>query len=292
MTFLNPLGLLGLIGIPVLILIYILKNKFIEQVIPSTYIWTLSEKFLKKRNPLNKITGIISLILQLLLVLILSFTLAHPVLVVDGGAKEYTFILDGSGSMSITEEGRTRFDIGKDEIKGIIEESVNGSSYSLIISDEATRVVFEDVYDRELAISILDEIIPKHTASDTVDAIGIAQEYFNASGGAALTYLVTDRSYQSAENIRVIDVSGASQNYTLTDTRFDYDGKTVTVYGKVISHTEDASVNILAFTDEVKTPVSTTALSLVKGEYSDFEMRFDSQYFYSVRLSVSEADSL
>ena len=30
MTFLNPWGLLGLIGIPVLILVYILKNKFTE----------------------------------------------------------------------------------------------------------------------------------------------------------------------------------------------------------------------------------------------------------------------
>ena len=66
MTLLYPLGLLGLIGIPVLIIIYIIKNKYTEQVISSTYLWTLSERFLKRRNPINKIAGIISLILQIL----------------------------------------------------------------------------------------------------------------------------------------------------------------------------------------------------------------------------------
>lgn len=79
MNLLYPLGLLGLIGIPVLILIYILKNKYTEQVISSTYIWTLSEKFLKQRTPINKLVGIISLILQILVVLFVSVAVAHPV---------------------------------------------------------------------------------------------------------------------------------------------------------------------------------------------------------------------
>ncbi|MDE7076738.1 MAG: BatA domain-containing protein, partial [Clostridia bacterium] len=43
MTLLYPLGLLGLLAIPVLILIYIIKSKYTEQVISSTYLWTLSE---------------------------------------------------------------------------------------------------------------------------------------------------------------------------------------------------------------------------------------------------------
>lgn len=66
MNFLYPIGFLALLGVPVLILIYIIKNKYTEQVIPSTYLWTLSEKFLKKRLPINKLVGIISLILQIL----------------------------------------------------------------------------------------------------------------------------------------------------------------------------------------------------------------------------------
>ena len=77
MSFMYPLGLLGLIGVPLLIIIYILRSKYNEQTVPSTYLWHLSEKFFKRRNPLSGITGIISLILQILMVIILS--LASPV---------------------------------------------------------------------------------------------------------------------------------------------------------------------------------------------------------------------
>ena len=56
MRFLFPLGLLGLIGIPVIIIIYILQSKFTEQTVNSNYIWHLSDRFLKRKNPLSGIT--------------------------------------------------------------------------------------------------------------------------------------------------------------------------------------------------------------------------------------------
>ena len=71
MSFLNPIGLLGLIGIPILILIYILKSKYQEYSVSSTFLWELSEKFLTKKSPLSKFSGLLNLILQILTVLFL-----------------------------------------------------------------------------------------------------------------------------------------------------------------------------------------------------------------------------
>ena len=48
MSFSYPLGFLILLFIPVLIILYILKNKFTEQTVSSTFLWKLSEKFLKR----------------------------------------------------------------------------------------------------------------------------------------------------------------------------------------------------------------------------------------------------
>ena len=56
MSFQYPLGLLGLIGVPILIIIYIIKSKFTEQTVSSTYLWTLSNQFLKKKRKDNKLT--------------------------------------------------------------------------------------------------------------------------------------------------------------------------------------------------------------------------------------------
>ena len=51
MSFLNPAGLWGLLGIPALILIYIIKPKFLEKKVTSTFIWKLSQKYQKKKLP-------------------------------------------------------------------------------------------------------------------------------------------------------------------------------------------------------------------------------------------------
>ena len=58
MSFLYPLGLLGLIGIPILIIIYIIKTKYTEQTVASTYLWILSERFLKRKNPFTESIGL------------------------------------------------------------------------------------------------------------------------------------------------------------------------------------------------------------------------------------------
>lgn len=88
MSFYFPLGLLGLLGIPVLILIYVIKSKYTEQTIASTYLWELSEKFLKKRKPVSKLTGILTLILQMLAVIAASLLIAHPVFTMRNSAND------------------------------------------------------------------------------------------------------------------------------------------------------------------------------------------------------------
>jgi hypothetical protein len=123
MRFLYPLGLLGLIGVPLLIIIYILRSKYNEQTVPSTYLWTLSEKFFKRRNPLSGLTGIISLILQIFTIIFASFALARPVFVMPESASEYCFILDATGSMNTKVGLKTDFEKGKDYIEDMIDDA-------------------------------------------------------------------------------------------------------------------------------------------------------------------------
>ena len=290
MTFLYPLGLLGLIGIPVIIIIYILKNKYIEQIIPTTYIWTLSERFLKRRNPLSKLAGIISLILQLLLVTVISFAIAHPVLIMTGEARNYTFVIDGSGSMNTTEDGVNRFELGKDEIESIITDSVDGSRYSLVYVANETTIVFEGVEDKERAVKMLDELKPASTAVSLTDAVGIAQGYFNEDP-STVTYLVTDKSYTTATNVEVITVGGEVANVGLTGVKV-VEGDKLTVYGSLVSYTDDRTVTVAVYPDEMKVATATLEVSLLKGEVKQFTLPLEIDDYYSMSVSIVEADAL
>ena len=152
MTFLYPLGLLGLLGIPVLILIYVIKSKYTEQVVSSTYLWKLSERFFKKKNPFSRLTGLISLILQILCVLAISLAIAHPVLRVPGAARDYCFILDGTGSMQMQHaDGASRYEAGKQYISDMIGEATDGSTFTLIHVSDKASTVFERTSNKQAA---------------------------------------------------------------------------------------------------------------------------------------------
>ena len=59
LKLLTPWGLLGLLGIAILILIYILKPNYQQKIISSTHIWKLSLKYRKKRIPINRFRNIL-----------------------------------------------------------------------------------------------------------------------------------------------------------------------------------------------------------------------------------------
>ena len=58
MRLLNPAGLWFLLGIPVLIVIYLIKAQHEDRAVSSTFIWKLSSRFMKKRQPLQKLRRI------------------------------------------------------------------------------------------------------------------------------------------------------------------------------------------------------------------------------------------
>ena len=87
MKLLIPLGLIALISIPIIIIIYLIKPRFVEKKISSTYIWKLSLKYKKKKNPLNWLTKSLLLIVQILSALLLTFLIAYPII-----QKETPFI--------------------------------------------------------------------------------------------------------------------------------------------------------------------------------------------------------
>ena len=290
MTFLHPLGLLGLIGIPILIIIYIIKTQYTEQTVSSTFLWTLSEKFLKRKNPISKIAGIISLILQLLAVTVISLAIAHPVITLKGSAQEYCFILDGSASMNMTDGSSTRFERGRAEIGELIDGATDGSVYSLVLVGDTTETVFEQIGDKKQALKLLDSVLPSHTADDFTDALGIAQAYFDANPGIK-AYLVTDKTYAYSENVTVIDVSLSEQNVSLGEISYSFSGGQLTVDGTLIAYGGDEVVELELYIDGAEAPVYSGSF-LATAARNPFQLYASVPSFRSARIVMTMPDAL
>ncbi len=294
MTFINTLGLWGLLGIPILILIYIIKNRYTEQTISSTYLWILSEKFLKRKNPLSKITGIISLILQILLVAVLSFAIAHPVIILHNQAYEYCFILDGSASMSMTYDGTTRMDRAKDKICDMIDDAKEGSVFSLIYVDSpsGSTEIFVLNEDKDYMKRKVATLECAEGSIGYVDAIGTAQKYFDENP-AVKTYLVTDKDYLKSENIEIINVSSKEVNVSVSDVSYVKENGVYAVSGSIVCYGSTATVDINVYADDGTETVGSAKVNLSKGLPQSFTIpSLNVTDFTSLTVKVDYDDSM
>ena len=146
MSWLYPLGFLGLIGLIVLAVIYLIKPNYQNKFISSTFVWKLSLKYRKKRLPISKLRNIILIICQVLAITACSFLLAQPF--IDGddanAGKEKVIIIDASANMLAEVEGVTRFDRAVDGAEALAKETLdNGGAVSVILASRKASVLVQ-----------------------------------------------------------------------------------------------------------------------------------------------------
>lgn len=299
MSFVYPLCLIALLGIPAIILIYILKSQYTEQTVNSTYIWTLSEKFLKRRNPLNGLTGIIALILQLLMILLITLALTQPLFIQKGKAKEYCFVIDASESMNMQDGKSTRFERAKDEIEKIISSSKKGSEYTLIYASDEATTIYDGLKDKKNAIKLLEELEPAQLGANTADAMLVAQEHFNQNTGL-LTYLVTDKTYLTRQNIEIINVSRSESNASIRDLtcemRTEANGVT-NIYASALlnSYGKNSALKLSLYIDNNEKP--SFSMNYTVPQAQDYPVSFppvklESPSYSRVRAVIETEDAL
>lgn len=291
MSFVYPLGLIGLVGIPILIIIYIIKNRYTEQIIPSTYIWNMSEKFLKRRVPISIIAGLISLILQIIIVTLVSLAIAQPVITLADAARSYCFVLDASGSMNVVQNGKTRFDLAKQKINNLIDDSADGSEYTLIYAGNSTEVWFEKITDKKTAKQIVSDREVGYVAFEADNALTEAKKFYY-NNPAVSVYLVTDTDYDEHDNVNVINVAKTTANYALSNINYGLDGGSLVVTGTVTAYNSNELLLLELYFDGEEEP-SYSDLCVANDKGLEFKFTCpDRTGFDSMRVQIANDDDL
>ena len=291
MTVAQPLGFLALILVPIIVLIYIIKNTYTEQTVTSTYLWTLSEKFIKKRNPINKLVGIISLILQIVLVIMLSLAIAHPTMVLKNAAHDYCFVLDASGSMSAIEKDKTRFELAKKGIADVINDSADGSSYTLIYAGVTTEAVYENLKDKDAALIMLADVAMDYSATSPAEALDLAQKYFTKNP-ALKTYLFTDVPVETHQNVQLVTVGSEISNTAISDLEYTVNATGLTVKGVVTSYNNASTVTVALYVNGESQPTSTQQVELALNESKQISFTSTNGAFDWLKVSILDDDDV
>ena len=216
MNLLFPLGLLGLLGIAVLILIYILKPNYQQKIISSTYVWKLSLRYKRKRVPINRLRSILLLICQILIITSCAFILARPIIeaVQRNRSEEKIAVIDASANMLTQGESGSRFERAVEQVRQLAEETfAKGERLSVIIAGETASYLVqrfgadmsEDVYARLDAL-VQPTLQCSYGVGDIDGAMDLAEDILEDNPDAEVL-LYTATEYIDAGSATVVDVS-------------------------------------------------------------------------------------
>ena len=209
MGFLNPLGLLALLGIPVIVVMYLLKQKHKEYKVPSIMLWKRSVNINLSQSPFQKLRRSLLLILQILTVIIIALILSRPYINRQNIGLDNIFVFDISMSMQSEVDGVTNIDIAKKYAIDIVEKSKSDSRFSIIEFGNNSKVVMSYENNKNDVMRYINNLQAGYD-SNNVEALNSCIEA-EASKSQANVYIFTDKNIED-ENYTVFNVGQASEN--------------------------------------------------------------------------------
>ena len=222
------LGLLGLVAVPIIVLIYIIKSKYVPKTVSSTYIWQRSLKYVKRRIPINFLMSLL-LIMQLLVVIASTLALmdikTEPI-----KSKASIVIVDASASMKAQNGDKTRYDIALEKLKEEAKNVGPNSGMVIILASEVPEVITEGkkwneelqidettpyLYSRDEVIATIDKKLTDRCTNTNTDinaALDLAQNAVNLNKEAKI-YLYTDRLYDDHDTVEVINCADPENDW-------------------------------------------------------------------------------
>jgi Ca-activated chloride channel family protein len=221
MPFTSPLALLGLLFVPAVLAMYLLKLRRDEAVVPSTLLWTRLVADVEANAPWQRLRRSLLLLLQLLLVAILALLAARPFLERPAGlARDVVLVLDTSASMAATDVTPTRLEAAKAAALDALRDLPTGGKVSLIAADRTARIVVNETSDVGRVRQALTTIEPSSASGNLGDALELAGKLAARSGDAQILVatdgaLATPPSGTVGAPIKVLAVGRSHRNQAI-----------------------------------------------------------------------------
>lgn len=290
MSFLNPAGLWGLLGVPVLILIYIIKPKFQEKLVTSTFIWKLSQKYKKKSLPWQ-ITNLLLFAVQLLTIVAISLILARPVIVTEDGAAEKIVILDASASMLVEGGAGSRFEEAKKQICDLADDMESYGKMTVIVAGTDSYVLVERSDSERNIKSLVEGTTCTYGEADLNNAFLLAEEVHKENPEAAV-YLFTDKQYPENDSVKVVDVSEGAWNVAVCSMEVTKaENRELIFSAELASYGKDAAATVVLYVDDVLADAQLVGLLAdvpATVEFTDLGIR----QYETARVYVEAADAI
>src|SRR3954452_7282131 len=203
MPFSTPLALLGLVIVPAVVAMYLLRLRRSETVVPSTLLWQRLAADVEANAPWQRLRRSLLFLLQLLLVIVLALLAARPFIERPAGlARDIVLIVDTSASMGATDVGPDRLAAARAAALDALKDLPSGGKVSVIEAGRTARIVAAGTSDLGRVRHAIDAIRPSASRGDLGDALALAQQLATQSGDAEVL-VATDAALAVPPTVKV-----------------------------------------------------------------------------------------
>lgn len=162
-----------LLLIPIIIVMYLLKQKAVETPISSLFLWKEMYRNVEANTPWEKLKKNWLLILQIITVIVLIIALASPyIMSASAGADHAIIVIDNSASMNaMYDENRTRLEYAIDEAQDYVRGLKTGTGISIITSNSKATLVLSNSDDKTQAVNELKAIENTYINGDCIAGV-------------------------------------------------------------------------------------------------------------------------
>jgi Ca-activated chloride channel family protein len=220
-----PAALWGLLAIPFLMLLYLLRIRRRDHAVSSVLLWQRSAPTLAAYRPSARIERSLLLLLQILAAAAIVTALARPSLVVRSLSRgDVILVMDLSLSMRARDVSPTRFDRARAEALDVIGHLRPGQRSGIVVAGPGPQLLVPLTDDRPRVLAALRGLEPWDAAGDVRGAVLMAAEYPVGPRGRILVWTDAARGGLPALSRATYRILGTSDdNVGVTEFRITRD---------------------------------------------------------------------
>ncbi len=253
MSLISPLNLLFAGLLSAIVLLYMLRLKRRERVVPSNLLWQSAIRDLQANTPWQKLRSSLLMWLQLAFLALAVFALARPAIkVFAAGGQTVAIIIDGSASMGATDVSPTRFDNARSRADKLINTLASSDSGTVLLAGARTRVLAPLTAEKNSLKRAIDNAGQTDTSSDLRESIVLAASLLKDKKNPQI-YVFSDGAAPALQDLDVgkvglqfVKIGQSNDNLAITamDARRDYAGSNNAQVFATVSNYGDAPKNI------------------------------------------------
>lgn len=213
----SPWGLLALLAVPLIIVLYLLKQRHTDYTISSLYLWQNAVQDLEANAPWQKLRKNILMFLQILAVILLALILAEPFIQTGEDRKgAVMLVMDCSLSMQSADMKPSRFEAAKKDAGEWVEACEPGTSFSIIASGRTPYIVQHLVSDKNKVLQEIRNLQVTDAAADMEGTTELVDSLLRQNPGMQVHWFGDGTNPLPLEQVKYHTYNRDGNNYAIT----------------------------------------------------------------------------